>query len=71
MLLVKRLKPGDQPPKIDLFHAYFLVQLHDLPVGFMSEFIGKQVGNYIGSFLMADSKSFGVAGRTSCEFESA
>ena len=59
MLLVKRLKPGDQPRKIDLFHANFWVQLHDLPVGFMSEFIRKHVGNYICSFLMADPKSFG------------
>ena len=58
MLIINRLKPRDQPRRINLFHADFLVQLHGLPVDFMSKFIGKHVGNYIDSFFMVDPKSF-------------
>ena len=51
ILIVKRLKAGDQP----LFHANFWVQIHDLLVGCRFEFIGKNVGNYIRKFLEVDA----------------
>ena len=57
MLIVKRLKVGDQPKQIPLFHVDFWVQIHDLPIGFRSEVIGKNVENYIGKFLDVDAKS--------------
>ena len=42
-----------------MFHAYFWVQIHDLPVGFRSKFIRKNAGNQIGKFLEVDAKSLG------------
>ena len=59
MLIIKRLKAGDQLKQIPLFHTYFWVQIHDLPIGFRYEFIGKNEGNYIGKFLKVDVKSLG------------
>ena len=59
MLIVKWLKAVDQPKRIPLFHADFWVQIHNLPIGFRSEFIEKNVGNYIRKFLEVDAKSLG------------
>ena len=55
MLIVKLLKASDQPKRIHLFHVDFWVQNHDLPIGFRYDFIGKNVGNYIGKFLEVDA----------------
>lgn len=32
------------------FHVPFWIQVFDLPFGFMSKGLGKQLGNYVGSF---------------------
>lgn len=46
-----------------LTNIYMWVQIHDLPIGFNSEYILKSIGNYVGKFLEADSKNFQGMGR--------
>nr|DAD49163.1 TPA_asm: hypothetical protein HUJ06_019100 [Nelumbo nucifera] len=50
VLLLHHLKPGEIPNQIHLFHVDYWVQVYDLPVGFMSINVGKQLGNFIGEF---------------------
>lgn len=33
------------------------VQVHDLPIGFMSKVVGNHLGNFIGEFLEYDEKN--------------
>lgn len=40
-----------------LFEVEFLIQVYDLPVGYMSESIGKQLGNFFGTFVHYDSSN--------------
>lgn len=40
-----------------LFKVEFWIQIHDLPVGYMTEFVGKQLDNFFGTFLQYDSKN--------------
>lgn len=40
---------GEDPLKVDLW-----VQMHDLPIGYMSEIVGKQLGNFLGTFIQYD-----------------
>lgn len=42
--------------KYDLFLNIW-IQVHDLPAGFMSEAVGKQLGNFFGEFLLYDEKN--------------
>lgn len=35
----------------------FWIQIHDLPVGYTSEVVGKQLGNFFGLFLKYDVKN--------------
>lgn len=34
------------------------IQIHDLPNGFMSEEVGKQLENFFGEFIMCDVKNY-------------
>ncbi|KAK6151616.1 hypothetical protein DH2020_014251 [Rehmannia glutinosa] len=58
MLITKRLHVGEQPSKVLLFHVELWVQVYDLPFGFMTEKVGKSIGNYIGNYVEADQHSF-------------
>lgn len=49
-LILHRLKSGDFPLQVPLDSIYFWVQVHDLPAGYISEGIGRQIGNFIGKF---------------------
>lgn len=57
-LLVRRLEMGEQLSEIRLNELFIWVQIYELPVGFNSEFVLRSIGNYIGKFIMADSKNF-------------
>lgn len=57
-LMVRRLEMGEQLSDIRLNELYIWVQIHELPVGFNSEFVLRSIGNYIGKFLMVDPKNF-------------
>ncbi|KAK6144583.1 hypothetical protein DH2020_021403 [Rehmannia glutinosa] len=58
LLLKKRLEEGEQPSKVTIFHIAMWVQVFDLPIGFMSEKVCIDIGNYIDSFLETDPKNF-------------
>ncbi|KAK6133887.1 hypothetical protein DH2020_032377 [Rehmannia glutinosa] len=58
LLLTKRLSVGEQPSKVELFHTEIWVQIYDLPLGFMTERIGRDIGNFIGIYIEADKQSF-------------
>ena len=47
-LVLHHYKPGDIPATIPLNHFAIWVQVHELPVGCMSERVGIQLGNAIG-----------------------
>lgn len=48
------IKSGEDLTKVLLVDIDFRVQIHDLPVGYMSEMVGKQLGNFFGTFLEYD-----------------
>lgn len=54
LLVLNAIKPGEDPTKVPLFELDFWIQLHYLPVGFMSETVGRQVGNFFDTFLEYD-----------------
>ncbi|KAK6137382.1 hypothetical protein DH2020_028854 [Rehmannia glutinosa] len=58
LLITRRLNVGEQPTKVDLFHSELWVQVYDMPLGFMSERIGRDIGNYIGAYLESDQHNF-------------
>lgn len=57
LLVTNVIKVGEDPTRVSLFEVDFWIQIHDLPVGYMSEVMGKQLGNFFGSFLQYDSKN--------------
>ncbi|XVF48482.1 hypothetical protein PTKIN_Ptkin03bG0193900 [Pterospermum kingtungense] len=57
LLLYQRLQSGMVPTSVPLFHIEIWVQVYDVPVGYMSEGVGKLLGNFIGVFFYYDSKN--------------
>ncbi|KAK6117177.1 hypothetical protein DH2020_049056 [Rehmannia glutinosa] len=49
---------GEQPSRVQLFHVELWVQVFDLPFGFMTEKVGKSIGDFIGIYVEADKHSF-------------
>ncbi|XP_057810308.1 uncharacterized protein LOC131024788 [Salvia miltiorrhiza] len=54
-LILHKLKKGDLPSKVPLDTLPFWIQIHDLPAGFLTEKVGRLLGNFIGNFLEYDS----------------
>lgn len=57
MLCIEPIPPGEDPTKVPLWHLNIWIQIHDLPVGYMSEMVGKQLGNFFGEFILYDVKN--------------
>lgn len=57
MLIIQAIPPGEQPLKVPLWYINFWIQIHELPAGFMSETVGKQLGNFFGEFMEYDPKN--------------
>lgn len=57
ILLIKRLEENEQPQNIPLFFTSFWIQVYNPPIGFMSEKILKDIGNYIGIFVEYDENN--------------
>lgn len=57
LLILNNIKPGEDPTKVDLVEMDFWIQIHDLLVGYMSESVGKQLGNFFGTFPEYDSNN--------------
>lgn len=56
-LIIKRME-GNNPRCVQLDSLDLWVQIHELPVGCMSEKIIKEVGNFIGTYIESCSKNF-------------
>lgn len=54
LLVLNNIALGEDPTKIQLTSVNFWIQIHDLPIGLMSESIGRQLGNFFGTFLEYD-----------------
>lgn len=57
LLVSSIIKAGEDPVKVPLHEVDFWIQIHNLPVGYMSEVVGKQLGNFFGSFLEYDARN--------------
>lgn len=57
ILILQRLKQGEFPTQIPLNLVPFWVQIYDLPFGYISEPIGRQLGDFIGQYLSYDSSN--------------
>lgn len=57
LLVLNGISPGEDPTKVPLVDIDFWIQIYDLSVGYMSEAVGKQLGNFFGSFLEYDSNN--------------
>ncbi|KAL8106742.1 hypothetical protein AgCh_023488 [Apium graveolens] len=57
LLVLNVIKAGEDPIKVSLHEVDFWIHIHDLPVGYMSEVVGKQLGNFSGTFLLYDTKN--------------
>ncbi|MBA0664005.1 hypothetical protein Goklo_004081, partial [Gossypium klotzschianum] len=63
LLILCKLKRGEDPLKIPLVFVPFWVQIHDVPVGLFSENLAIQLGNFIGVFLEYDASNLGKENR--------
>lgn len=54
VLALGKMQMGVPLQQISLNHVDFWVQCHNLPIGFMSELVGKHLANYIGEFVDYD-----------------
>lgn len=57
LLVINTIKTGEDPMKVALFEVDFWIQIHDLPIGYMSEGVGKQLRNFFGIFLLYDANN--------------
>ncbi|KAM6586590.1 hypothetical protein CsatA_009195 [Cannabis sativa] len=57
-LVFHRLQRGEDPRLVRLHKLDMWIQLHELKYGFMSDWVVKHVGNYIGSYVKSDPRNF-------------
>lgn len=57
LLVLNTIGTGEDPTKVPLVAVDFWIQIHNLPMELMSEAIGKQLGNFFGTFLQYDSNN--------------
>lgn len=63
LLILSKLKRGEDPLKIPLVYVSFWVQIHDVPIGLFFENLAKLLGNFIGAFLEYDGSILGKENR--------
>lgn len=52
MLVTNVVQAGEDPTKVLLNELIFWIQIYNFPNGYMSETVGKQLGNFFGKFLL-------------------
>lgn len=57
LLVTNVIKQGEDPVKVVLNEVEFWIQIHELPVGYMTETIGKQLEIFFGTFVQYDAKN--------------
>ncbi|MBA0627032.1 hypothetical protein Godav_004586 [Gossypium davidsonii] len=63
LLILSKLKRGEDLLKIHLVYVPFWVQIHDVPISLFSENLAKLLGNFIGAFLEYDGSNLGKENR--------
>ncbi|MBA0875904.1 hypothetical protein Goshw_022689 [Gossypium schwendimanii] len=53
------MQRGEDPLKVPLISSPFWVQIHDVPIGFYSDKLAMQLGNFIGIFQEYDGSNLG------------
>ncbi|KAM7473735.1 hypothetical protein LguiB_020978 [Lonicera macranthoides] len=64
LFVFKQISVDTNPYEVTLTHVEFWVQVYDLAVGFMSEKVAKDIGNFIGEYCYADPSNFNGLWRT-------
>ncbi|MCI02793.1 hypothetical protein A2U01_0023827 [Trifolium medium] len=54
MLILRKVQFGEDPAKMPMDSTEIWCQVHQLPFGFMSEPMGRLVGNHIGKYVKYD-----------------
>lgn len=57
-LIIERMQDGDHPRSMKLDKLNLWVQIYDLPIGFMTERVVKEVGNFIGEYGESCGRNF-------------
>lgn len=57
MLVIAEVPKKEEPQNVHIWHLNMWMQLFYLPTGFMSETVGKQLGDFFGEFLEYDHKN--------------
>ncbi|XP_016743170.1 uncharacterized protein [Gossypium hirsutum] len=59
LLILHQLMDRDDPLKVPLIYANFWVQIHEVPLGFFSEALERQIGDFIGKFIEYNGSNLG------------
>ncbi|XP_074346128.1 uncharacterized protein LOC141684890 [Apium graveolens] len=51
MLALEKIEVGENPAKVNPCFLSIWIQLYNLPMGYMLETVGKQLGNFFGEFI--------------------
>lgn len=54
MLIINTISKGEDPMEVPLVNISFWIQLYGFPGSFMSEQVGKQLGDFFGTFVSYD-----------------
>lgn len=57
MLALETVTAGEDPANVRTWYVNIWIQLHNLPMGYMMEIVGRQLGNFFGEFLEYDAKN--------------
>lgn len=57
MLALEKVEAGENPANIKPWFINIWIQLYNLPVGYMLEAVGKQLGNCFGEYMEYDAKN--------------
>ncbi|MFQ6658908.1 hypothetical protein Gotur_028001, partial [Gossypium turneri] len=63
LLILHKLQRGEDPLKIPLIYSPLWVQIHDVSIGFVSENLAIQMGNFIREFMEYDVSNLGKESR--------
>lgn len=57
MIALKTISAGEDPAQVKTWYVNIWIQLFNLPMGYMLEAVGKQLGNFFGEFIEYDAKN--------------
>ncbi|MFQ6624941.1 hypothetical protein Gotur_004514, partial [Gossypium turneri] len=63
LLILHKLKRGEDPLKKPLIYSPLWVQIHNVPIGFVLENLAIQLWNFIGEFMEYDGSNLGKESR--------